>query len=359
MTPAFASQFDTSAAAAALVSWYRTNRKPLPWRTKFAQTADPYVIWISEIMLQQTVIKAVEPVYQRFLEAFPTVHDLAEASEADVRTAVRGLGYYRRFRMMHQAAQILAQRAPAWPSTFAEWKELPGIGDYTAAAIASIAFGDPVAVLDGNVERVIARLIDWRAPVGQTVANKRQFRALAQCLIEREAPGDSNQGLMELGQTLCTPTNPQCPACPLAFGCQAKAKRSTHLAPAPKVRTPPQPVRLELHLVRDQRGRIGLFERPTTARFLKGALGFPTAVIATNGSKTHDGGNLSFPRTGDAIGEVKHSITHHQITAAVVCSKKSTWPQTDAWRWIEPNVLEEHLIANLDRKAWTLLRKKL
>ena len=357
MSPAFASQLDTGAATAALLKWYRIHRKPHPWRTIFAETGDPYVVWISEIMLQQTVIKAVEPVYKRFLKSFPNVHALARASEDEVRSAVRGLGYYRRFRMMHTAARILAVSHPQWPTTSRAWKELPGIGDYTAAAIASIAFGDPVAVLDGNVERVLARLTDCRAPVGQNALSKRQFRALAQQLVDRQAPGDSNQGLMELGQTLCTPTQPDCGACPIAFGCLAKARASTHLAPAPKQRAVPLEVHLELHVVRDQRGRVGLLERPTTARFLKGALGFPTAFVVDDGNKGHDGGNLRFTRAGDRLGKVKHSITNHKITADVICSEKSSWPQTDGWNWVEAKQIEERLIANLDRKAWNLLRK--
>jgi A/G-specific adenine glycosylase len=356
MTPAFSPTFDPSAATAALVAWYRANRKAHPWRSRFAATGDPYVVWVSEIMLQQTVIKAVLPVYERFLARFPDVATLAAASEEDVRAAVRGLGYYRRFRMLHAAAKEVAATGPSWPRTATAWKALPGIGDYTSAAIASIAFGEPVAVVDGNVERVLARLIDWRKPAGLP-SLKRPFKALAQQLVEPTAPGDSNQALMELGQTICTPLNPACERCPIATGCLARERASTQLAPAAKERAAPRDVRLELHVVRDPRGRIGLIERPPTARFLKGALGFPTAVVDAKGSRSHDGAALPLATRGELLGEVRHGITHHRITAAVVVSDKAAWPAGAAWSWVAASAVEERLIANLDRKAWNLWRK--
>lgn len=358
MTPAFSPTFDPGAATAALVAWYRANRKAHPWRIRFAATGDPYVVWVSEIMLQQTVIKAVLPVYERFLARFPDVSTLAAAGEDEVRVAVRGLGYYRRFRMLHAAAKEVAATGPVWPRTAAAWKELPGIGDYTSAAIASIAFGDPVAVVDGNVERVLARLTDWRKPAGLP-GLKRSFKALAQQLVEPSAPGDSNQALMELGQTVCTPLSPACEHCPIATGCLARERGSSHLAPAPKLRAAPRDVRLELHVVRDPRGRIGLLERPPTARFLKGALGFPTAVVDARGARIHDGAALPLAARGKLLGEVRHGITHHRITAAVVVSDKSAWPTGAGWSWVAASAVEERLIANLDRKAWSLWRKSL
>ena len=146
-----------------LVSWYQENKRDLPWRLRWRKNQDPYEVWVSEIMLQQTVIKAVIPAYERFLKCFPDVHSLANANEDDVRLASRGLGYYRRFKLMHQGAKYLSLNPEKlWPQTFAQWKEISGIGDYTAAAISSICFDDCSPVVDGNVERVFCRLFDIR-----------------------------------------------------------------------------------------------------------------------------------------------------------------------------------------------------
>lgn len=354
MQPAFATHFEPSAASAALFAWYRANRRSYPWRERFAATADPYVVWVSEIMLQQTVIKAVLPVYERFLSQYPDVYSLAAASEDDVRLAVRGLGYYRRFGMLHRAAKLLATQRPIqWPSTALAWKELPGIGDYTAAAIASIAFGDPVAVLDGNVERVIARLTDCRAPAGQP-AFKRIFRDLAQELIVHSAPGDSNQALMELGQTICTPSNPRCEHCPIAHGCLARQRGSTALSPGPKIRRAVEEVELQLHIVRDGRGQIGLIERPQAAHFLKGAVGFPTVFGRHGEAMLIDGVSLNCPQAGINHGTIRHTITHHRIIAGVIESGVEVWPVGLTWRWVTPSKIDASLVANLDRKAWHL-----
>lgn len=358
MTPQFDPNFDAGAATAALFAWYQANRRSYPWRQLFASTADPYVVWISEIMLQQTVIKAVLPVYERFLQRFPDIYTLAAASEDEVRMAVRGLGYYRRFAMLHAAAKQLAVHKPIrWPRTATAWKELPGIGDYTAAAIASIAFAEPVAVLDGNVERVLARLTDWRAPAGQP-AYKRAFRELAQQLIETSAPGDSNQALMELGQTCCTPTNPSCTECPLAAGCLSRQRGSVALAPAPKIRKAAEDINLQLHIVHNASGQIGLLDRPATARFLKGTRGFPTVIGQDAGAGYLDGMDMLCAKSGSVCGAIRHSITHHRITATVVDSSVTSWSRNYPWHWVGPEKIEEALVSNLDRKAWHLWCKK-
>jgi len=197
-----------------ILSWYHTKRRDLPWR----KTRNPYRIWVSEIMLQQTRVAAVLEHYRRFLKRFPTVSRLAVASEADVLAAWSGLGYYRRARMLHRAAkQLVAECDGRVPKTSAELQQLAGIGRYTANAIASIAFGEPVAVVDGNVERVLNRLI--RAEV----SGQRLWTA-AQELLDPANPSDFNQAMMELGATICTPTAPLCRNCPISKHCASESR---------------------------------------------------------------------------------------------------------------------------------------
>src|ERR1019366_6449952 len=208
-----------------LLAWYRHNRRDLPWR----RNADPYAIWVSEIMLQQTRVAVVVERYQAFMARFPTLLSLALASEQDVLALWSGLGYYRRARMLHKAAHFLAsQHQCNLPGTAEELRTLPGIGVYTAAAIASIAHGEAVAVVDGNVERVLCRLAGWEA-VGRTggAALRRKIEGLAASLLDPERPGDFNQALMELGAMVCTPRNPQCPACPWNADCATRGEHKT------------------------------------------------------------------------------------------------------------------------------------
>ena len=205
---------------ASLLEWYDRNRRDLPWR----RTKDPYAIWVSEIMLQQTRVAAVIERYNSFMAKFPTVKALAQASEQDVLAQWSGLGYYRRARMLQKAAQVVsANHKGQLPTTAAELRKLAGIGAYTAAAIASIAYGEHIAVVDGNVERVLSRLRGWESEDSREQgAIRRKVDTLAAELVDADRPGDFNQAVMELGATVCTPRNPQCLACPW----QSTAKRS-------------------------------------------------------------------------------------------------------------------------------------
>jgi A/G-specific adenine glycosylase len=222
---------ETAQLRAALLAWYDVNKRDLPWR----RTHDPYAIWVSEIMLQQTRVAAVIERYQAFLERFPTVVALALAPEQEVLALWSGLGYYRRARMMHQAAQFLAaEHHGTLPVAAAELRKLPGIGAYTAAAIASIAHGEPVAVVDGNVERVVCRLAGWEADGGVGAAVlRRHIDALANELLDPARAGDFNQAMMELGATVCLPRGPQCLSCPLKFTCKTKGEHKT--TPRPRM----------------------------------------------------------------------------------------------------------------------------
>ena len=197
-----------------LLAWYDAHRRDLPWRG----VEDPYRIWVSEIMLQQTRVAAVIGYYERFLQRFPAVETLARARSASVLAAWSGLGYYRRARAMHAAAkQIVKEHGGRFPSTSAQLASLPGIGRYTAAAIASIAFGEAVALVDGNVERVLQRFF------GKQMTREETWER-AQSLLAVSRPGDFNQGLMELGATVCLPRQPNCPGCPLVTLCQARGE---------------------------------------------------------------------------------------------------------------------------------------
>lgn len=205
-----------------IVRWYRNHHRKLPWR----ETNDPYCIWLSEIILQQTRVDQGLPYYQKFLKRFPNLRSLAVANERSVLRLWQGLGYYSRARNMLRCARILARDFDAcFPSEAAELVKLPGIGNYTAAAIASIAFRKPEAVVDGNVFRVLARLYAIPTPTNST-EGVREFRELARSLISKKEPGLHNQALMELGALICTPASPACNRCPLTTGCVAKKTNS-------------------------------------------------------------------------------------------------------------------------------------
>ena len=217
-----------------ILRWYAENGRDLPWR----RTRDPYAVWLSEIILQQTRVAQGRAYWERFMERFPTVEDLAAAPEDEVMRLWQGLGYYSRARNLHAAAkQIVA--LGGFPDTLEGIRALKGVGDYTAAAIGSIAFGLPAAVVDGNVYRVLARHFGIATPVGTTEA-KKEFTALATRLLPADAPAAFNQGMMDFGATLCTPVNPACPDCPLQASCQAFRTGRTDLLPVKQA--PAKPV---------------------------------------------------------------------------------------------------------------------
>jgi A/G-specific adenine glycosylase len=217
-----------------LLGWYESARRDLPWR----RSRNPYAIWVSEIMLQQTRVAVVVERYQAFMARFPTLLSLALAKEEEVLALWSGLGYYRRARMLHKAAQFVSNRFQGnLPQTAAALRLLPGVGAYTAAAVASIAHDEPVAVVDGNVERVLCRIEGWKAGSrsGGGNAVRRKIDELAGKLVDPVRPGDFNQAMMELGATLCLPRGPQCLVCPVAFACQTQGEHQT--APRPPMQS--------------------------------------------------------------------------------------------------------------------------
>ncbi len=258
----------------ALLAWYDANRRDLPWR----RTTDPYSIWLSEIMLQQTRVAAVLDHYRIFLDRFPNISSLAAASEDSVLAAWSGLGYYRRARMLHQCArEIVDQHSGSFPQTAESLYALPGIGRYTAAAIASIAFHQPIAVVDGNVERILQRLTGQRLTgqrlTGQRLAGRRltssQCWQRAQQLLALSRPGDFNQALMELGATVCVPREPRCLICPVRKWCATRGELSPSKPTAPRHR------REIWYSLQRRTGCVRLLRRPQTASLMAGMWELP------------------------------------------------------------------------------------
>jgi A/G-specific adenine glycosylase len=271
LAPSLASGKDLGAFRRALLRWYDLHRRDLPWR----ETHDPYKIWLSEIMLQQTRVAAVIDHYRIFLGRFPNAQALAAASQEDVLAAWSGLGYYRRARMMHQCAQQIAeQHAGCFPQDSESLRALPGIGRYTAAAIASIAFAEPVAVVDGNVERVLQRLTGIHLTTPQTWQH-------AQALLAENRPGDFNQAMMELGATVCVPREPRCAACPVRKWCATQGE-IPRAKPASRQRKKQIWCALEWRNGKGKRksngngsGQIRLVQRPKKASLMAGMWELP------------------------------------------------------------------------------------
>jgi len=253
----------------ALLEHYDRSRRSLPWR----DATDPYRILVSEVMLQQTRVETVLGYYGRWLEQFPDLETLAAASEQAVLKAWEGLGYYRRARHLHRAARLVCERPDAsLPSTYEELRELPGLGEYTAGAVASIAFGEVVAAADGNVRRVLARLFDERAPKPAWV------RRTACALVDPERPGDWNQAMMDLGATICVPRTPRCGGCPVARWCEARAAGTAEQRPVAARRRPPRLTTLVVAAL-CREGRVLLARRPREG-LLGGMWAFPEREIS-------------------------------------------------------------------------------
>jgi A/G-specific adenine glycosylase len=321
--------------AKALLQWYRHGHRDLPWRA----TSDPYRIWVSEVMLQQTRAQAVIPYYERFLRRFPTVESLAAAAEDDVLTAWSGLGYYSRARNLRRAAQTIVAGG-GWPREYDGIRALPGIGGYTAAAIASIAFGLPYAVVDGNVLRVVARLENDSSDIGSGRTRER-FGALAQSWLDHRAPGEFNQALMELGATVCLPRNPLCLVCPVADDCKARVAGTVAQLPIKLKKT--EPVQIEsVLLVARNRGRFLLRRREATARRMAGFWDLPSAE------------ELPSAKHGRLLGTFRHTITHHHYTFAVIAATaRADGPEYD---WFSLENMAEIPLSTIARKALRFIK---
>jgi A/G-specific adenine glycosylase len=293
-----------------LLSWYDQSGRELPWRVRGGR-ADPYRVWLSEIMLQQTTVAAVAPYFARFLERWPDVAALAAAPRDEVLSAWAGLGYYSRARNLHAAAQKLA--AEGFPETEEGWRKLPGVGAYTAAAIAAIAYQLPANVVDGNVERVMARLRAVETPLPDA---KPELKALAGELVAADRPGDWAQALMDLGATVCTPKSPKCDLCPWRSACAAFATGAPETYPRRAAKAErPQRYGAAFRIERD--GQFWLVRRPD-----KGLLGGMAALPTTEWreKKWSRAEALKYAPAAGAwkkIGVVTHVFTHFALTLDV------------------------------------------
>ncbi len=312
-------QFDRAEAeelAASLLAWYDRQRRDLPWRARPSEARDPYRIWVSEIMLQQTTVAAVGPYYARFLARWPTVDALARASIDDVLRLWQGLGYYARARNLHRCARnVVAAHGGAFPDTEAALLELPGIGAYTAAAIAAIAFDRPAAAVDGNVERVMARLHAETAPLP---AVKPRLRARAQALVPHARSGDFAQAMMDLGAVVCTPRKPNCAICPWSGACRARARGMAETLPrrAPKKARPLR--RGVAFWLVDGEGHVLLRRRPEKG-LLGGMMEFPSTEW-TDAEPAETAARAAAPariRWRKLPGTVRHGFTHFELALTV------------------------------------------
>jgi A/G-specific adenine glycosylase len=339
-----------------LLAWYRANRRQLRWR----DTRDPYRIWVSEVMLQQTRVDQMEGYYLRFLERFPTVADLAAASEDEVLRIWEGLGYYSRARNLHRAAQrIVAEHEGRLPETRDDLLALPGIGLYTAAALCSIAFDQDHPVLDGNVTRVLCRLLRLEEDPARQGARAHLIAAGERLLAPGEA-GDFNQAMMELGARICTPRRPRCAACPVAVCCRAHAElEDPSRLPVRRARRLKPHLQVTAGLI--WRGRSLLIAQRPAGGMLGGLWEFP-------GGKQEPGETLEEClareireelgigiQVGERLVSIDHAYTHFRITLHAFAARHARGtPQAlgcAAWRWVRPEELGDYAFPRTDRRV--------
>jgi len=337
--------------AHALLRWFERNRRRLPWR----RDRDPYRIWVSEVMCQQTRAETAAPYFERFVARFPTVDELAAADEEEVLGLWSGLGYYRRGRQLHAAAQRLSANGDGIPQTVAGLRGLPGVGEYTAAAIASISFGVAEPVLDGNVVRVLTRRLGftgdpWRA------AGRRTLLSAARELLVEGRPGDSNQAMMELGATLCRPRAPRCPECPLLEGCVAAAAGQQESLPRPRKRRAVEQHRRLVAVVLDG-GRALLYRRAAGDELLAGLWEMPWVEWAEDGAAERRLGERygGAWRLGESHGWVRHAITHRalriEVRKAVRIDGAETVAEGPECGWFGPAELARLAVPSLVGKV--------
>ena len=342
---------DPRAITRQLLAWYDRHHRDLPWRVTPGAASrgtrpDPYHIWLSEVMLQQTTVQAVKPYFTRFLALWPTVKDLAAAPTDDVMAAWAGLGYYARARNLKKCAEAVAgDHDGIFPDTEDGLRALPGIGDYTAAAVAAIAFNRPSAVMDGNVERVVSRLYAIDAPLP---GSKPLMKTFVRELTPEDRPGDFAQAMMDLGATICTPKRPACALCPVREHCLALAGHDPERFPV-KAAKKDKPVRFGAAFVAvNPDGEILLRRRVES-----GLLGGMTEVPTTGWSARVDGGQTAehapFPSAWQPCGTVTHVFTHFELRLSVFRASAETGALPGGW-W-EP-------VANLGAQALPTVMKK-
>lgn len=338
-----------------LLNWYRKNQRSLPWRGR----ADPYAVWVSEIMLQQTRVETVIPYFERWIRLFPDVRALARASERDVLKGWEGLGYYSRARNLHKAAKIVVEEYNGEiPRDLDELRRLPGIGRYTASAIASIAFHMDVPALDGNIKRVYARLFDIVEPVDSKEGERILWNLAEEHLPEGNA-GDYNQALMDLGALICIPKNPRCLICPVREFCRARQNGTQEARP---VKNPKKDVPHYVHAagVIIRRGRVLLARRPSNG-LLGGMWEFPNGRVNGDPAKglakaLKTGYKLRLRlkpekgRSTPALGLVQHGYTHFSVTVHVFHCELISMSDDTNLEWIPLKELEDYPMGKIDRR---------
>jgi A/G-specific adenine glycosylase len=317
-----------------LLRWYRRHKRDLPWR----RSRDPYQVWISEVMLQQTRVAAVIPFYERFLERFPTVNSLAAAPEQKLLAAWAGLGYYSRARNLQKAAQEISEM-DEFPRDYSSLRRLPGVGDYTAAAIASIAFDLPHAVMDGNVLRVLSRVTAERGNV-DTLRVRNQLRQVAERILDPKRAGEFNQALMELGATVCLPKQPQCRVCPLATDCAARQLGIANELPVKSPRTNPGRLNKDL-LVIERAGKFLVWQRPGEHRRLAGFWELP------------EPGQLPAAKVSAKVGQFLHTIVNTHFHCQVFRASLVLVPK--GFRWLAKSRIREIPLSTTAKKALACL----
>ena len=331
--------------SARLLGWYDAHARSLPWRSPpSAPPPEPYRVWLSEIMLQQTTTAAVAPYFARFTDRWPTVADLAAAEDGDVMSAWAGLGYYARARNLLACARAVVELGGAFPATEPELRKLPGLGAYTAAAVAAIAFGHRAVVVDANVERVVARLFAIAQPLP---AARPSIRARADEITPDQRSGDFAQAMMDLGATICTSRRPRCLLCPLASACLARADDPEHLPVKPAKKSKPQ-----------RRGRAFWVERDNAVwlvrRADKGMLGRMRSLPDDGWSARSDGaGDPPVGGTWISAGSVRHSFTHFDLDLQLMLYSGGDWASLDgkAGKWWPLEQLEQAGLPTLFAKA--------
>jgi len=338
----------------ALLRWYGRNRRDLPWRN----TCDPYAIWVSEIMLQQTQVATVIPYYERFLERFPDVGGLAAADEEQVLALWSGLGYYRRARALRLGARhVLEHHAGDLPADAESLRRIPGIGRYTAGAIASTAFGIREPVLDGNVRRVLSRLHAIDESVRGAAATERELWTIAGTLVDGPDPGGLNQALMELGALVCRPRDPDCPCCPLSALCAARGSGDPTRYPTPRRRAPVRRVRVAVAVL--ERGSSLLLERPGDTSPFRGNWDLPALVLhATTDGMEALRRELSRTHTLDVSvnrpeASARHGIMQSRLELEIHRARlrRGRVAGRDSLRWVSRDDIESTAVSGATRKV--------
>lgn len=349
-----------SRIAPEILVWYRQNKRSLPWRDH----PDPYAVWVSEIMLQQTRVETVIPYFERWLANFPTIVALAAADERDVLNLWEGLGYYSRARNLHKAAKILVENSPLslmeraggegeiqLPSDEKSLQKLPGIGRYTAAAIASMAFGRDAAALDGNIRRVYARIFNVDEPLGSTQAEK-TFWNLAEDHLPHGEAGDYNQALMDVGAIICTPRSPRCEDCPVQRHCEAYSLDLQEMRPVPKVKKA-VPHHVQVAAVIVQEGRVLLAQRPSEG-LLGGMWEFPNGRVSGDpaGELTAvvEGAYQLKVKGAAPLVEVNHAYTHFKVTEFAFLCELIQSSEKENLRWVSVDELADYPMGKIDRQ---------